>query len=322
MNTKQYENSYRYLEELGVALSCVFVFLFALFSVSTAHAAELRFVPQAKEINVGQQFQVDLVLDTENKAINAIESRIIFPADLLELKEIRDGNSIINFWIERPVRVTSCSISCDLVFSGITPGGFSGESGLIFSLVFESLKEGQGQIEISDIKALLNDGQGTEASLSISNFQFLISKQIPIPQIPKLEIKDSDIPETFKPVVAKDAMILDGKYFLVFATQDKGSGINRYEVKESRQRFLTFFSRWNVAESPYVLRDQELRSYIFVKAVDNAGNERMTQITPQNPLYWYENYENWAMIIVGLLIAFVMLHKITRKGTRISAKKT
>ena len=118
--------------------------------------------------------------------------------------------------------------------------------------------------------------------------------------------KDRESPETFRPEIARDESLFDGKWFLVFATQDKKSGIDHYEVKETRQGTLTMFSKWIPAESPYVLQDQGLRSYVFVKAVDKERNARVTKVSPQNPLGWYENYENWFIIVLGLIIVFAV----------------
>ena len=253
----------------------------------------------------GQQFQVDVLLDTVGEKINATEGKIIFSSDILELKEIRTGNSVINFWIEDP----KSDIGGQVVFSGITPGGYQGEKGLLVSLIFLSKKEGQGFVNIQEAKTLLNDGKGTESLLTISNFQFLVfnsSVGVPILQIPISEIKDTESPESFVPEITRDSAIFGGKLFLVFATQDKGLGIDRYEVKEVRQKIFGIFSKWVTAKSPYVLKDQELESHIFVKAVDKVGNERIIEILPKNSFCWYENYANWLIIILGLIIVYVI----------------
>ena len=308
-------------------LSTVFCFLF-LFSIfyfldsSIAKAAELRFVTQTQEINIGQQFQADLVIDTKQKSINAFEGKIVFPSNLIEIREIRDGNSIVNFWIERPQKRQG-----EIMFSGITPGGFSGQNGLIFSLVFESLKEEQGVIEIQNAKTLLNDGLGTESSLTTRNLVFNIQDLgITDPSYPKSYIlyplKDIDPPNSFTPKIANDPTLFDEKHFLVFATQDKKAGIDRYEIKETRNKKIgTWITRWRVAESPYILRDQDLRSYIFVKAVDNAGNERVEIIAPQNPLRWYESMSNWAIMLLITTIIIYILWSLKAKHRRWQAEK-
>lgn len=277
-----------------------------LFVAIPVFAAEISLETKSTEIAAGQQFQINLLLDTEGEEINAVEGKIVFP-NILELKEIRDGNSIINFWIEKPKKQNNA-----IVFSGITPGGFTGNSSLLFSVVFEAKKEGRGLIEIQNAKTLINDGKGTPAETKISSFQFNI-KEVGLPKELQLpEIKDVEPPESFVPEIARDESIFEGKCFLVFVTQDKASGIDHYEIKESRQRILSVFGKWVTTESPYVLHDQELRSFIFVKAVDKNGNKIIIKIAPRNPLLWYKNYENW-IIIVGVLVAAVISRLVRSK---------
>jgi len=98
--------------------------------------------------------------------------------------------------------------------------------------------------------------------------------------------------------------MFEGKYFLVFATQDKKSGIAHYEVQENRRQKIES-RKWIETESPYILKDQELRSYIFVKAVDKAGNERIAVVEPRYPIKWYEMYEIWGIIIVMIFIGYI-----------------
>ena len=146
------------------------ILYFIFFSVPV-FAAEISFDAKTREVSVGEQFEASIFLNTEGEYINAVEGKVIFPENLLELKEIRDGNSIVNFWIERP-KIKSDN---QITFSGIIPGGYIGKKGLIFSAIFQSKNEGKGTIEIREAKTLLNDGKGTQASLSISNLQFLMA---------------------------------------------------------------------------------------------------------------------------------------------------
>jgi len=284
----------------------------AMFYVSgftlQAQAAELSLFSDIKEFSIGQQFQVDLILDTENEEVNALEGKIIFPQDVLELKEIRDGNSIVNFWVDPVRNCVSNGVEKpdEICFSGITPGGYMGKEGLIFQAVFYAKKEGRGVIEIREPKILLNDGQGTAADVKISNFQFLISKQIPISQISIPEIKDNDLPEEFTPQIAADPAIFDGKWFLVFATQDKGSGVDHYEVCEGKRECVS-------AESPYLLQNQDLDEKIVVKAVDKSGNERITTLAAQKPAAWYKNYLILAIIILVIAIVYLLWRAVKSK---------
>ncbi|MDP2864478.1 MAG: hypothetical protein Q8N73_02390 [bacterium] len=309
------------IQKLGL-LAVIFIFSFLFFNLNGVEAARLNFVSQIQEIGINQQFQVDLMLDTEGEVINAIEGEIVFPKELLEIREIRDGDSIINLWIERP----AINQTGRVIFSGIIPTGFEGVlspyyegygPGKIFSLIFISKKEGEGTIDFENGKVLLHDGLGTPANVKISNFQFLISKQIPISelQIPGIE-DDTDSPEEFKPEITKDSNIFDNKWFLVFLTQDKGSGIGHYEVHETtRKKDITRIAakNWTEAESPYVLKDQKLKSYICVKAVDKVGNERIAVVEPRYPIKWYELWWIWVIIILGLAVAYLVRRFLWQK---------
>lgn len=267
----------------------IIVCFLSLFAVPV-FAAEIFFDAKTREISVGERFEVGIFLNTEGEYINAVEGKVIFSEDLLEFKEIRDGNSIINFWIERP-RVSGGEV----LFSGITPGGYSGEKGLIFSLVFQSTQGGRGLVEFRDIKGLLNDGEGTEIEMTISNLQFITSEQTSLSQAVESGKEDTDRPEAFEPVIASDPAIFDGKYFLIFATQDKGSGIGRYEVREGKGPFV-------IAESPYLLQNQNLDDKITVKAVDRSGNERIIILPPQKPKPWYKSGLFFVILIMGIFI--------------------
>lgn len=287
-----------------IILFFVFYFLFFL----QAMAAKLELVSSISEIGVGQQFQIDLMLDTEGEEINAVEGKISFPGNLLELREIRDGNSVVNFWIERPKIKQADAIN----FSGITPGGYKGTKGFIFSAVFEAKKEGSGAIEIRDVKVLLNDGQGTPAKTTISNFSAYVKtsadKQFPISnQIPK----DTYPPELFIPEIASDQNIFDGKWFLVFATQDKGSGIDHYKVCE---RIKT---KCAIAESPYVLQNQNLDRKVFVKAIDKNGNERIVVLPPKFPPWYQKPLVDIIAGLFGLAVLLLIIRWLMRRYKRI-----
>ena len=73
------------------------------------------------------------------------------------------------------------------------------------------------------------------------------------------------------------------------------------------------FRKWVSVESPYVLQDQELRSYVFMKAIDKAGNKRIVSLPPKYPLKWYEMYENWIIIIIIAVFAIYLIFKFQLK---------
>ncbi|MDP3956568.1 MAG: cohesin domain-containing protein [bacterium] len=282
---------------ISIKITAFFVFYVLLFAAVPVFASNLFLGSDTNQIVVGDEFMVSLLLNTED-GINALEGRVVFPLELLEVKDISDGNSLVNFWVERPQG------GSEIVFSGITPGGWKGTEGMIFSITFKAIKEGNGNINLLGARALLNDGAGTPSPLSTAGFELAISprggetkKVFPVK-------KDQEPPETFKPEITADQNLFDGQWFLVFAAADKGLGMAHYEVRESRQRVFSFLAPWHNAESPFVLNDQELRSYVFIKAVDKAGNERIMELPPRQPLPWYENWGIMILIAVLLIAIF------------------
>lgn len=293
-------------------ITIVFILLF--FAGSKANAARLDIDSPTKELGLNQQFQIDVFLNTEDEEINALEGNLAFPNELVDLKEIRNGNSIINFWID-PVRncVSNGVEKPDSIcFSGIIPGGYKTAKGFIFSAVFTAKKEGEGQMTIEKARALKNDGLGTEAKLTRKNLEFRIQdlgeEQTLYPKSYILNPeKDIIPPESFKPEIAQGPDIYEGQYFLVFATQDKGTGMASYEVRDG------LWGKFVAAESPYLLPNQKLNKKIIVKAVDNAGNERREVIYPPNWSPWYENYRIIAIIALGIILAYFIIKTLWRK---------
>ena len=111
-------------------------------------------------------------------------------------------------------------------------------------------------------------------------------------------------PEEFTLEISQEPTIFEGKYFLSFATTDKTSGIDYYEIREGKVD-------WKIAESPYLLENQSLKSIIRVRAVDKAGNERIAEIEPlKKPFpYWIIFIIIICLVIIGWIIKKYLLKK-------------
>lgn len=278
----------------------VFVAICYLFvGIRGLNVEAANFFIESPKLVVGQETMIVLNLDTEGDDINAVELRLKFSSSDFSIKEISNGNSIINLWPESP---SFSNEEGEIYFSGVMAGGYRGSSGQLLKISVIPKKEDlSGSLKIQNSRILLNDGSGTESKLSTSNLKF--------ETVDNLNFKDSESPESFVPQIARNQDIFDGKWFLVFAAQDKGSGIGHYEVREMPQYLFFKNPEWVVAESPYKLANQELSEYIYVKAVDKSGNERVMTVPPRNPARWYEN---WLIWIIIMAIAFVIIGKYQR----------
>ncbi|MBI4155614.1 MAG: hypothetical protein HY507_00060 [Candidatus Zambryskibacteria bacterium] len=272
-------------------------------------ATNIFFNAENNSFAPNQEFLAQIFLNTEGQSVNAIEGEIIFPSDLLEVRKIRDGNSSVNFWIDPVRNCVSNGVERpdSICFSGITPGGLSGSKELLFSVLFRAKKGGSGTIQTDKLRVLRNNGLGTPVETKISNFQFSIPAAEQNSLLDFVAKQDTELPEKFKPEIAQSTDLFAGKYFLVFSTQDKGSGIDHYEVCEESKTICI------IAKSPYVLENQKLDKKIFIKAVDKVGNVRTEIFYPPNFHPWYKNYWILAILIISSVLVFYILKKLWRK---------
>ena len=266
---------------------------------SIVQGAELRLKKAAEFINVGDTFDIILVIDTEGEAINAVEAVLRY-SDNLKLENISDGNSIINLWISKPKpgsrnsesgfaakesrRESEFSLPGKLedgknsVFlAGLIPGGIKTAEGVVLNFTFKSMSGGRADIEIEDAKVFANDSEASEAKIKTANLNFEIkNNQTTALQGQKL-ILDFLPPDEFMIYFSRDKNVFNNSWFISFNAQDKGSGISHYEIRE---RFLGLFGSWKEGESPYQLSYQSLFDIIEVRAVDNVGRERTERLIP------------------------------------------
>lgn len=273
---------------------------------SIVQGAELRPKKVAELINKGDVFDVILVLNTEEEAINTIEASLKY-SDNLDLENISDGNSIINLWISKPKLENSQN---SIFLSGLIPGGIRTSEGAVLNLTFKSLSDGRADVQISDAKVFLNDPDASEAKLKTVNLNFEIQNNPSIASQGQKLVLDFLPPDEFEIYLSKDKNILDNSWFISFNAQDKGSGINHYEIRE---KLLGLLGDWKIGESPYPLSDQLLLSIIEVRAVDNIGRERMETFVPIRLYAFYITLTGFVMLI-SLFRIFKHLKNKYKKG--------
>jgi len=273
-------------------LQCMFIA--AIFFVATPAIASELFFKTSENAIEQQEFDAALFIDTKGDAINAIEGTVLFPADIFEIKKIYDGDSIINFWVDKPRALSEGSVA----FSGAIPGGFSGERGLVLSLVFSVKKEGVGEISLEKTRVFAHDGTGATVAITAkkTSINAISAKEAQRLSITSGSLFEKDItpPETFIPKITSDEGVFKGKWFIVFATQDKGSGIHHYEVCEGVRACV-------VAESPYLLKNQSRDSAVVVKAIDNNGNQRIGVVNAKTMWVWYAILITLTVVLVGFV---------------------
>lgn len=290
----------------------IITFLGLSYSVPV-YAAEMFFDSAKERVYTGEEFSVSIKLDPEGVSINAVEGTITYDNQFIEVNNVRVSGSIINTWIEYP-KVKNKSIS----FSGIIPGGFKGirtpfsdtyNPGTILTLDLTAVKTGQAKVALQDVFSVENSSQAKQMSLSDDLWQMNIEKSTTSDNTQNKKeietvVKDSVPPEDFDVHVIKRSDIFEGNYALLFSTTDTLSGVDRYEVREGD------YDKWQVADSPYILKDQTFKNPIWVKAVDEAGNERVKEVNPPKVKSHFQFVALYIILIISILfLGFFFYYK-------------
>lgn len=290
--------------------------LFAGLFPSVVFAGVISTQPQSVVVPQPDSYTVSVLLNSEDESLNAVEGVVSVNSSLGEVLSVTDSGSIITYWVSPPkwdgkTRTIS--------FSGTIPGGFTGNAGILFSLVLPAYS-GQNisdAITFNSISALRNDGLGSSARITSKNFGFG-TENTPVDVEVKEQLytsegkKDNIPPEIFSPQLSRDERVFDNKWFINFSTTDKQSGIDHYEIQETRTGTIDP-QKWERAESPYQLKDQELHSYIYVIAIDRQGNERVIKVFPRVPLVWWQKISSIVATIVVVVVVGVLLWRIRKR---------
>ena len=135
-----------------------------IFSFGKVNAATLYLVPENKTVKIGEEFNMDVRVDTDGVGINATQAEIKFPVGILEVVEIDKKGSLFNFWAEEP---TVSEQFGTINFIGGSAKGVSGTSLQILKIKFKAVVSGLAEITISDVVIAASDGRGTNVLRSV-----------------------------------------------------------------------------------------------------------------------------------------------------------
>lgn len=328
-----------------VGLGCLLPFV--------TQAASLYIAPNTSTLYKGDtgQYTVRLDVDTE-QCINAVDATIQY-SENIEVIDLSTGGSIFSMWVEEPI------INRDertITFAGGIPNGYCGRiagdprlTNQIVDIIVQSpsFSVGSGSRDASSTDeatlsfldsttAYLNDGRGTQVAIDTFDTNIdLIPRAGNSVNNDWVDFVNSDtIPPTpFSIALERTENAFSNDFFITFATTDKQSGINYYEVMEEPLSQSGFFNwgsvdaPWIEATSPYVLEDQSLNSTIFVRAVDKAGNEYMAVLVPDESLRTLSTQALFMYLIaaaVGVVVIAVgvVLYVLYRRRTKVNKDET
>lgn len=275
-----------------------------------ANAASISIDTGADAYGLGDTFVATVRIDNEDECINAVQVEADYPVDTLRAVDFSRGGSIMSLWVSDPQIDTDKGV---VTFSGGIPGGYCGHiqgdaspSDTLGKIVFTVVGAQKDSATINlglGSRVYLHDGQGTPASLSLHSKTLAIGSAATMPENPWLKEvgDDTTAPEAFTAQVESTKGIFGGKYYVVFSTTDKQSGLDHYEILEN--------GAWRRVTSPYVLQDQSLDGGVKLRAIDKAGNMRLADFDPSSVpprQYSFNEFLSLAILAAIALIAIVL----------------
>ncbi|MGA2417677.1 MAG: cohesin domain-containing protein [Candidatus Staskawiczbacteria bacterium] len=107
---------------------------------------------------VGDQFNADIKIDSEDVGVNAAQATIKFSPAILQVVSIDKTSSVFNFWIQDP---TFDNTAGQITFIGGSASGLLGKSLQVIRVVFKAKGLGQSDLIFTDGAVTASDGSGT-----------------------------------------------------------------------------------------------------------------------------------------------------------------
>ncbi len=273
----------------------------------SASAASLYLDPDTGTYGPGDTFVLNVRLNPEGDCVNVAEVTLSYPSESMRAADFSKGGSILSLWVQEPKIDTKAGT---VTFSGGIPGGYCGRiqgdpslTNVIGKVVFTvtNATARRAAIRFTNSALYLNDGHGTKLIPEFRDATIQLAAQATQSGNPWLAEVGADTmpPDPFDVQVESTRGVFGGKYYIVFSTIDKQSGVDHYEVVEN--------GSWAKATSPHLLPDQSLRGGIEVRAIDKAGNIRLGTYVEGSAPARVSNFEDYTALIVILLVLAITL---------------
>lgn len=133
----------------------VILFLFA-FS-SSASAATLSVSLTADTFAIGDSFDAKILIDSQGAGINAAQTTLRFPTNILQVVAIKKTDSVFSFWLTEP---TFSNADGTVTFVAGSASGFVGPSLNALTVTFKAKGTGTGDLVFNSSVITISDGSG------------------------------------------------------------------------------------------------------------------------------------------------------------------
>ena len=169
-----------------------------------AYAGTLNLFTENTQFAIGDEFSVDVKIDSEGAGINAAQATVNYPVGVLQEKTVDKTNSVFSFWLQEPVADNGAG---EISFIGGSSSGLTGKTLQGLRITFKVVGSGPADISFSNGAITAADGNGTNVLSSMKGLSITsITKQeassiIPAPKLPPVQIiKRTAVPTGKSPI--------------------------------------------------------------------------------------------------------------------------
>lgn len=156
------------------------IFFFAVvFTASAQSSGSLSLVPNTGVYTAGDVFTVTVRANTGGADINAAEGVLSFNNQQLQVVNVSDASSIFNLWVTEPEFSNSAGT---ITFGGGTTKGYSGSSGIIFSITFRAVRDSTAKVNFDSGAMTAADGRGTNIISGLNGGSYTIAAKTTTPE--------------------------------------------------------------------------------------------------------------------------------------------
>ncbi len=292
--------------------------IFSVFSPKTlfAHeAAFFSFTSVEEPLSVGEQLEVEVMVEPNGEAIDTVRTVLTFPPNLLQAVTFRNSDA----------------------FERISPAnGFNQETGIwsagaftvkepvtkpvIFgTFIFQITEIGHGQVELTTGSHLIANGaEHLSLDAGKATISFSIDNETSSPQAVEQPI-DNEPPNQFTVKLTPEQLQEGEEVEILFGTTDEGSGIASYELfvdgqslglKTSPQRLSGLPPGTHLVEvkatdqtGNYIFAASSLRVYPEEISLPKAATSSGTVFSNEKSVF-----DMW--VTIPIIIAFIVLGSI------------
>lgn len=219
--------------ELLVILFLLFAPMLSVLAAEGAFmGASLYFSPLPEDPRAGNNFTITIKSDSLAQPINAINGRLVYSPDKLEIINVSKIGSVFNIWLEEP---NFTNLEGKLNFQGGVPKpGFMGNGGTVLHIIFKAKSPGITSIIWEKAEVLASDGKGTNILTNLQNYDFVINEPLSYSPTVKTPI--------FKnPLVVLNIILLAGfgllglRYFIKSTLKSHDEELHEHELEHNNK---------------------------------------------------------------------------------------